>query len=232
MYLSTAKQQDVPGGMMNRQIGVLESGPRSKGIPRGPGKQGWLASIFLAVTLAGCTPDGPKHVAWTEDVQLDERSQIRVSRTVTVETFSSMSGDATAVFERDATISFEGAYAKYPKWQQPLAAVLLYQDTATDELVIVAKSSDCAQWRQKGKPMPPYWEYREKGGVWVEQPLSQASIGRPTNLLVSPLKLQRKQRHVTVEDRRALNGYGMARVYREIWGDPDQLYCGHGHKQD
>jgi hypothetical protein len=46
----------------------------------------------------------------------------------------------------------------------------------------VATTSNCDTWYEKGGPVPPYWEYRLTGAQWRQSKLSEASLGRKSNL--------------------------------------------------
>ncbi len=50
--------------------------------------------------------------------------------------------------------------------------------------MLVATTINCSAWRTGGGPLPPYWEYRLRGGAWITVPLSATSIGRKANLFV------------------------------------------------
>lgn len=187
-----------------------------------------IASLIVGVAcaVAGCGPQQPQTREWTEDVLLSPGRIIQVKRTVAFDETNSLSRDAYNAVEREATISFTGDLAHLPTWRAPLRAMALYHDNMTNDWVIVAVTSSCTWWRERGKPKPPYFEFRSPGSEWREVPLSQASIGRSSNLL----RLYPKNRiHVTVDDRLRLQAGGRsARLYREIVGDLDVYFCGEG----
>jgi hypothetical protein len=56
------------------------------------------------------------------------------------------------------------------------------RDLALNEWVIVATTSNCEVWEERGQPEPPYWEYRLRAGKWVQVELSELSKGQETNL--------------------------------------------------
>ena len=137
---------------------------------------------------------------------------------------SSASGDTGLIERKDAALTFKGQLAQLPQWRYPLIALVLYQD-ANRQWVLVATTTDCAIWRAYGSPRPLYWEFRLDDHGWQEVPLSPASIGLKANLILSPEVAGRK--HVTVEDRHAAQARSRAdRLYREVWGAPQGLYCG------
>jgi hypothetical protein len=188
-------------------------------------------TVLAIIWLVGCHVGAPEPEtrAWTEDVLLDGGKTIQVKRTVTFNETNSMSGDAYNAVESDATLAFTGELSQLPIWRQPLMALVLYQDKSTEEWVIVAKTSSCHIWDTRGKPKPPYWEFRSTNRGWLENPLSQASVGRPANLLRRYQK-ELQTTHITVATRRQLeSSSSMARSYREIWGDTDQYVCGEGN---
>jgi hypothetical protein len=194
----------------------------------------WLAAVVAAVSIAvgaACSPQGAPGTTreWTEDVLLDDGTTIQVERTVRFKETDAPGGGAYNAIEQDATIAFTGELAQLPTWQQPLMAMVLYHDHAADEWVVVARTSSCFLWEDRGKPKPPYFEFRLGKDGWHETPLSPASFGRPTNLLLQYRRpLPAKQ--ITVAERRRIDSDGVAgRAYREIWAEPDQHYCGEGH---
>jgi hypothetical protein len=154
----------------------------------------WLFTAAAAFCLLACAPPkppGPIERAWTEDVLLDDGSTIVVKRTVSFKESNSWSGDAYNAVEVDATLSFTGELGRLPVWRAPLMALLLYRD-ATDEWVLVATTTSCDVWNDRGaprlmylpdKPQTIYWEYRLRATGWQEVPLSRTSVGKGVNLL-------------------------------------------------
>ncbi|HZF31104.1 MAG TPA: hypothetical protein VE907_18465 [Gammaproteobacteria bacterium] len=154
--------------------------------------------------LIGCDfRTKPTTRAWVEDVLLDDASTIEVKRSASFIETNSLGGDAYNAVETDATIGFTGALETLPQWREPLMALLLYRDATTAEWVIVATTTSCDTWLDRGEPEPMYWEFRLRDREWVETPLSASSIGRPGNLLH---RYQRKlpTNHITVSDRSRL----------------------------
>jgi hypothetical protein len=45
-------------------------------------------------------------------------------------------------------------------------------------------STNCDTWKAWYEPQPKYWEFRLKGATWSEGPISETSLGRPTNLFI------------------------------------------------
>jgi hypothetical protein len=81
-----------------------------------------------------------------------------------------------------SSLLITGELAELAAWKSTLVPILLYRDSATNEWVIVASTYSCDDWDRYGKPEPPYWEYRLRGGQWIRSKLSEASIGQKTNL--------------------------------------------------
>jgi hypothetical protein len=182
-----------------------------------------LIPALLGVVSA-CGSSGPEEKVWTEDVQLPDGRVITVARKELTSAHSSWSGDASLLEQLGSTISFTGDLATLPSWQQRLMALVLYQDSATSEWVIVASTLDCDVWERSGKPRPPYWEFRLSDSGWRDVSLSRSSIGLKSNLIF--VGRVQDNEHVSLDLRKS-RGSG-ARGYRDIWGEPDQLFCGEG----
>lgn len=170
-----------------------------------------VRQLLASLLLCACgRSDGLTERHWTEDVLLGDDSTIVVERTVLLRETNSMSGDAYNAVESDATLSFTGSLANLPTWREPLTALVLYRDAEANEWVIVATTTSCDVWSQRGEPhvtyLPDepdtlYWEYRLEPKGWREVSLPRTSVGRPVNIL------HRYQRdldasHVTAEFRR------------------------------
>jgi hypothetical protein len=183
-----------------------------------------VAAVYVALLL-GCSGSSIVTREWTEDVLLDDGKVIEVKRTVRFKESNSLSGDAYNAVEHDATIAFTGDLGQLRMWQEPLMALALYHDRATNEWVIVATTTSCQTWNERGKPKPPYWEFRLSQAGWQQTPLAPASLGRPANLLRRYQK-ELKSEHITTAERKRIESDGMDRIYREIWGDPTQYFCG------
>lgn len=161
----------------------------------------WMLTLF-GLLLCGCDlRQSPTTREWTEDVLLEDGTTIVVKRTVSFKETNSWSGDAYNAVETDATISFTGELASLQPWRAPLMALVMYRDKEAMEWVVVAISSSCEVWNRRGRPRPPYWEFRLDAGGWRETPLSQSSIGRSGNLL-HRYQADLKTTHITVEGRK------------------------------
>lgn len=187
----------------------------------------FLLIVLSLVALSGCNIGTPQPVtrAWTEDVLLDDGSTIQVRRTVTFDESDSWSGDAYNAVEKDATIMFTGALSRLPPWRQPLMALLLYRDATSDEWVIVATTTSCDVWRQRGKPAPLYWEFRLHQQGWREVPLAKGSHGRHANLL-HRYQQDLRTDHITAVDRQQRESSPtMGNEFREIVSH-QEIHCG------
>jgi hypothetical protein len=191
-----------------------------------------LAAVLLLL-LQACDVGAPRPITqvWTEDVQLDDGRVIQVNRSVTFNESNSWSGDAYNLVETAATVGFTGELATLPVWNQPLMAMVLYQDLNSHEWVLVATTSSCQAWRARNAPKPPYWEFRLKAAQWAEVPPSSGSIGRRVNLLHRyQARPHPEVDHVTIALREKLQpAHTMDRLYREVVADPDVYFCGQGN---
>lgn len=187
--------------------------------------------LLIACGLTACglaSAPKPKQYTWTEDVALDA-SIIRVRRVVAVKETNSWSGDAYSAVETLSKIEFTGELASLPAWSKALRPIVLYQDPATSEWVVVASTSSCDHWFAAGKPKPPYWEYRLQADHWNPVALSDASLGRKANL-AQAYKSAAAAGHVTPELRTQLDpGARRFRTYRAVNPDPNQTFCGQGY---
>jgi len=138
-----------------------------------------LWTLAVAPT-SGCT--GYVERKWSEEVVLDDGSIIVVDRYVKFQESNSPAGDAYNSTNIKGTLAFTGKQAELPKWDVPLTPIVLYRDVQPEEWVIVATTSNCDTWYERGRPEPPYWEFRLRNGKWTTSQLSDTSIGRKTNL--------------------------------------------------
>jgi len=141
----------------------------------------FLFAIVCSVILHACG-SGYAQRQWTEDVDLGDGRSIKVARKVQFQESNSWSGDSYNAEETASTIEFVGQLSSLPKWNESLLALLLYHDDETKEWVVVAKSRSCAVWEGRGRPKPPYWEFRLNQQGWREVPLSSKSFDRDANL--------------------------------------------------
>jgi hypothetical protein len=138
--------------------------------------------------------DGTFVRRWSEEVVLSDGSLIVVKRAVEVSESNSFAGDAYNAVEQDATLKFTGELGDLPVWNAALMAQVLYRDEETEEWVIVANSTSCEVYYERGeprflflegRPQTNYFEFRLRKNGWAQVPISRASIGRPTNLLMA-----------------------------------------------
>lgn len=171
-----------------------------------------MGLVLLVITACGFLGE---RRSWTEDVQLDDGSIVRIERYVKFSRSNSWSGDAPSATEERSTLKFTGDLARLPTWDVPLMPLVLYRDGQTKEWVIVAGAGQCEVWYRRGTPFPPYWEYRLSGGQWREQVLSQSSKGRVTNLFFN--YLGPVARHVSVKSTQELVAdLRMDDIYRRV----------------
>jgi hypothetical protein len=157
-----------------------------KGVQRALRRASYVAASAVVATLAACDSMGTSTKHWTEDVTLDDGPTLAVERAVKYTESSAWGGGAYNATELSSTISFSGAQASMPTWSAPLEPMVLYRDaTRNGQWVIVATTSTCAVWSDRGEPRPPYWEFRLGAKGWQEAPLSTSSHDRPTNLYLN-----------------------------------------------
>jgi hypothetical protein len=174
----------------------------------------------------GCNFYGSQERAWTEDVTLKDGTQLVIKRRVEFSDSNSLSQDAYSATETKSTIEFTGEQASLPVWSAPLIPLVLYRDPKTQEWVVVAKTSSCRVWDARGRPKPPYWEYRIVGGKWQEIPLSTESIGRSSNLFYN-YHAGLPAKHMTMELKgKDWSDPQIAPIYRKVQpADPADHYC-------
>ena len=156
---------------------------------------------------------------WSESVPLSDGRTITIDRHVEFESSNSLAGDAYSVKEKTSTIAFRDDLVLLSPWTFPLRPLVLYEDHDSSEWVVVATTTNCEVWDVRGRPQPPYWEFRLKGSRWIEVMVSETSLGRRTNLFIGydpglPAK------HITI----ALTEADMAHklvdeIYRSIKAD-------------
>jgi len=138
--------------------------------------------LLIAYLLAGCSPSTQKK-SWSEVVDLGNGKTLTIQRKVEFETSNSWSGDAFGMRELKSTLSFDDLEHGVPTWTSNLMPVLLYQDSANQQWVVVTTTFNCDIWREQGQPRPPYWEFRLVDGMWrAAESLSPNSFSRSTNL--------------------------------------------------
>jgi hypothetical protein len=177
-----------------------------------------IAMGLVLLVVAACGFIGETR-SWTEDVQLDDGSVIKIERYVRFATSNSWAGDVPRAEERRATLRFTGALSDLPEWDVPLTPMVLYQDASTKEWVIVARTNRCERWIAWGKPFPPYWEYHLAGKQWRQRPLSDASKGRLANLLIQ-YRREDLPRHISVAYKQPeLTNRALVEDYRRVVPD-------------
>jgi hypothetical protein len=185
-----------------------------------------LFLIAVTVGLGGCEFYGDKERTWTEDVVLDDGTQVTIERHVKFTDHNSLAQDSYGAIETEATLQFQGHFSALPTWSDALIPLVLYRSHAAGEWVIVAKTSACEIWRNRGKPIPPYWEYRIKDGKWQMTALSAESIGRKTNLFFN-YHAGLPSKHMTIDDkRRDRASHNTWKPYLQVSpAEEMQMYC-------
>jgi hypothetical protein len=139
-----------------------------------------FSAAVASVLLAYCHGMGRR--SWSEEVRLDDGRTLEIDRYVKFDSSNSLAGDSFSSKDLKSTLVFKGNNAISPEWDIPLVPIVLYADVTASEWVIVATTSNCDTWAERGSPRPPYWEYRLKGERWTQVPVSKTSYGRKTNL--------------------------------------------------
>jgi hypothetical protein len=168
--------------------------------------------------LSGCA--GEVERRWSEEVELDGGKSIVIDRYVKFSQSNSLAGDAYSSTDFESKLVFKDELTALPSWDIALVPIVLDQDPETHEWVIVATTSNCDTWYEKGGPVPPYWEYRLSGDRWIPQKkLSEASIGRKTNRFFNyepDLPARRLSRQLKAE---ILRKNDFAKKYLSVVGD-------------
>jgi hypothetical protein len=141
-----------------------------------------LTLLTVIFVLSACGRYGDHALNWDEDVLLDDGMQVRVKRHVVFTDWNSLAQDSYGAVETESTLQLAGEFASVPVWSAPLIPLLLYRGDEKQEWVIVATIGSCDGWRERGKPNPPYLEYRFEGSAWRQTALSPESIGKNTNI--------------------------------------------------
>lgn len=176
------------------------------------------AVVVIAMIAAGCDSLRSGDRTWSEEVALDDGTVITIDRHVEQLMSNALGGGAFSAKEKKSTLSFRGDLAALPTWDVPLMPLLLYRDTETSEWVIVATTTACEVWHERGKPESLYWEFRQRGTEWVEVDVSETSFERRTNLLFEysqPLTAS----HITLATKAQLHSGDQAQMYRVIQRD-------------
>jgi hypothetical protein len=179
----------------------------------------WLVGASIALLVIGGCSTGAEERRWTEEVAIEPGKSITIERSVRFKETNSWAGDAYNAILSKSVLSFRGDLAPLPSWDVPLVPLLLYRDTASGEWTIVATTSSCDVWADRGSPSHMYWEFRLRDGRWIEADLSPASIGRPTNLFFN-YEPGIPDSHISVARKEGIlseNNFG--KNYRRVLGD-------------
>jgi hypothetical protein len=184
----------------------------------------WLFILAAVLLLAAGCPGNVKR-KWSEEVALDDGRIITIDRFVMFKQTNSFAGDAYNSTDLASRLGFQGELETLPIWSDVLVPILLYHDAGRQQWVIVATTSNCETWNGRGSPFPMYWEYRVSGGKWMQTKLSEASIGRKTNLFFSyEPKLPAREISVSLKEIE-LKQHPFAKEYLTVVGDIKEI-CG------
>ncbi len=182
-----------------------------------------LFLLISCVVVSACTARDAD-LTWIEPVQLSAGETIKIKRhIVMIHERAWGGGFSSAPIYTTSSIELEPSSAKLPKWDAPLVPVVLDKDAANGEWVIVASIDGCSLWDRNGRPRPPYWAFRLRGGEWFRDAIPDSYFGRPANLLVEyDVGDESRQLEKQVEERKRsqLATPKHARLYRSI----DQNY--------
>ncbi len=161
---------------------------------------------------------------WKEEVKLQSGEVIIVERSAQFKE-NWIPGGGGGSINKGMTLSIPVAVNGAPieRWDARFVPILLDRDPLTREWLLVATFFHCDSWYELGRPKLPYTEYRFRQGRWVQQPLSQALVGRAANLFPVDLEdrdlLARSKPALTVDKKAALFfSSPMSPEYKEIVG--------------
>jgi hypothetical protein len=139
-----------------------------------------LAALFCI----GCdfTPRSAD-LTWNKPVQITNGETVEVKRHVMMLHERQLGGGTSAPIFESSTIDLTGS-AEFPTWNAPMVPIVLDKDPGMGEWIVVAGIDGCSVWSRNGRPRPPYWAFRLRGGEWYRDTIPESFIGRPANLLV------------------------------------------------
>jgi hypothetical protein len=165
-----------------------------------------LLLIGMALLLTAC---GKVDISWSEDVALQDGTQLLVKRGAQGKKFSELGGSGGwETTQMMLEIETPKAATNPPPWSQRWVPMLFDYDAQTKEWFVVATFYTCTDWYDLGRPKLPYIEYRTKNGRWEQVPLSASLSGRKANLLTGP-RSGGEPKRVTIEDK----------ILREVYVD-------------
>lgn len=167
-------------------------------IPLGSLARG-VAICALLLLLLSCAPTTAQN-KFTEDVRLSSGEVLVVERTHHYSITKPL-GSAASYLLDSATVRLRGQQEGQwltGTWSEPLKVLLIDRDVRTNEYVIVATYETCAAYQEFGQPHPRYLEYRSRGDTWRRVSLSDLTLGRHSNALVS-VEPVGEVGHVTLE---------------------------------
>ena len=153
----------------------------------------WVVLLLLA-TVGGCST---RTASWTEEVKLSNGRTVQVERQERYEIVGSIGG-ARGALNLEARLRVLDQAPASPEWVDRLEPLLLDVDTANSELVLICTSGDDQVWSARGKPTPPYWQFRLHDGKWIQEPVQEFVFGRETNLVIDRAWLREHTGPVTL----------------------------------
>jgi hypothetical protein len=155
-----------------------------------PGRmlQGGVLVSLLTTCVVACVADtngsSVNEMRWGETVQLASGETVQVERYIKFRQEGAVGmGLMAAVFE-SASLEIVAGGGDFLRWEAPVRPIFLDRDPQSGEWIVIAGSDGLTFWNFNGKPCPPQWSFRLRGGVWHLQPVPQSLIGRKPNLLV------------------------------------------------
>lgn len=195
-----------------------------------------LAIAFFTSSCAGSEPAYGHRVTWFEVVQLTPDESMKIERRQWF-TLSKAAGEQHAGFGAtlEASIRIIRANGELPVLDiRPLTPLLMYRDTRTEDLVVIASSNYCDPWLRNGKPEPPYWTFRLRDGEWYRVDLPNIDLGRKANLLIDIRTTDRDSladAEVTARKNNQQSGATSRKILREVLAVyPPIKNCAHAIK--
>jgi hypothetical protein len=189
--------------------------------------------VIAAVMLQGCEP-ALEELRWTETVALGPGDTVAVERRIVYLRAQQLS-------EKEAFIDLSESFLTIRSERDPtptlplarLTPIRLERDVASGDVIVIAGTDDCDQWRNNGEPNPRYWGFRLHEGTWYRIDFRSEWIDRPANLLID-YRVDDEET-IKAEDvavRRAMqldNGEYAISLRTVLGNDPNKLNCGHGN---
>ena len=145
-----------------------------------------VAAVFLIALLAGCSNASSKaDLSWVEPVKLASGAEISIRRHVVMRHTRALGGGfSSAPVYQTSSVELLSDNEAFAKWDATFVPLLLDKDPLTNEWVLVAGADECSPWLRNGRPRPPYWAFRFRGGAWLRDAIPASFLSRPSNLFV------------------------------------------------